>query len=70
MLQGGLPEKWQRMFYPPDDKCSATATGEVDQHRVVTVADMQGSFYILGFGKFKLYFNPLNIVHFLFIPLP
>ena len=52
MLEGGLILKWERMNWPSDDKCSLTATGNNEEHRVVTIADIQGSFWILFFGKF------------------
>jgi len=52
ILQAGLIERWKQVFWPPDDECSAGARGGVGSTAVVTVTDMQGSFFILMMGCF------------------
>eukprot|EP00090_Calanus_glacialis_P014319 TRINITY_DN2308_c0_g1_i1.p1 TRINITY_DN2308_c0_g1~~TRINITY_DN2308_c0_g1_i1.p1 ORF type:complete len:839 (-),score=174.35 TRINITY_DN2308_c0_g1_i1:100-2616(-) len=52
VVQGGLVQRWKQVFWPPDDECSAGARGGVGSTAVVTVTDMQGSFFILMMGCF------------------
>jgi len=52
VVQGGLVQRWKQVFWPADDECSAGARGGVGQTAVVTVTDMQGSFFILMMGCF------------------
>merc|ERR1711962_990645 len=52
IVRGGLIKKWKQMFWPPDDECVAGAGGGVGSTAVITVTDMQGSFFILGGGLF------------------
>lgn len=53
MLRGGLIEHWRQEFWPSADRCSETATGGSDGSviQAIDVSDMQGSFYVLFFGK-------------------
>jgi hypothetical protein len=55
MQRGGLIEHWRQNFWPSADRCSETATGgsDGDTIQAISVADMQGSFYVLFFGKKK-----------------
>ncbi|EFX89958.1 hypothetical protein DAPPUDRAFT_309629 [Daphnia pulex] len=55
MQRGGLIEHWRQEFWPSADRCSETATGgsDGDTIQAISVADMQGSFYVLFFGKTK-----------------
>lgn len=59
MQRGGLIEHWRQEFWPSADRCSETATGgnEGDTIQAISVSDMQGSFYVLFFGKIN------NVVH-------
>lgn len=50
IVRGGLIKKWKQMFWPRDDECSAGASGGIGSTSVITVTDMQGSFFILGGG--------------------
>jgi len=50
VVQGGLVQRWKQVFWPKDDECSAGARGGVGTTAVVTVTDMQGSFFILMMG--------------------
>lgn len=50
ILQAGLTEKFKQDFWPSEDECSASARGGTGTTAVVSVLDMQGSFYILFFG--------------------
>ena len=52
MRRGGLIEHWHQDFWPSKDRCSETATGGADGNVIqpISVADMQGSFYLLFFG--------------------
>ncbi|XP_032780449.2 ionotropic receptor 93a [Daphnia magna] len=52
MQRGGLIEHWRQEFWPSADRCSETATGGSDGEiiQAISVADMQGSFYVLFFG--------------------
>lgn len=52
IVQGGLIQRWKQVFWPPDDECSGGARGGVGSTAVVTVTDMQGSFFILMMGCF------------------
>merc|ERR1711892_198457 len=52
ILQAGLIERGKQVFWPPDDECTAGARGGVGSTAVVTVTDMQGSFFILMMGCF------------------
>jgi len=52
IVQGGLIQRWKQVYWPPDDECSAGARGGVGSTAVVTVTDMQGSFFILMIGCF------------------
>eukprot|EP00092_Neocalanus_flemingeri_P000465 GFUD01000495.1.p1 GENE.GFUD01000495.1~~GFUD01000495.1.p1 ORF type:complete len:837 (+),score=225.49 GFUD01000495.1:88-2598(+) len=52
IVQGGLIKRWKQVFWPPDDECTAGARGGVGSTAVVTVTDMQGSFFILMMGCF------------------
>ena len=55
MQRGGLIEHWRQEFWPSADRCSETATGgsDGDTIQAISVADMQGSFYVLFFGMKK-----------------
>ncbi|XP_018027085.1 ionotropic receptor 93a [Hyalella azteca] len=50
MLKGGLVQKWMQDHWPKKDRCSASAYGDGDGMRTVSLADMQGSFVLLGLG--------------------
>lgn len=52
ILQAGLMEKWKQVFWPSDDECAATARGGTGSTSIVSVTDMQGSFFILMMGCF------------------
>ena len=44
-------QKWKRMFWPTDDECTAKIRGTTGSvNTLVTVRDMQGSFFILFIG--------------------
>jgi hypothetical protein len=40
----------RQMFWPPDNECTAAASGGVGSTATITVTDMQGSLFILGGG--------------------
>jgi hypothetical protein len=67
MQRGGLIEHWRQEFWPSADRCSETATGgsDGDTIQAISVADMQGSFYVLFFGmkKQKLWVQYLKEVN-------
>ena len=48
-LQGDLMKRWKLMSWPSDNICASL---NVEYQSTITLADMQGSFYILGIGKF------------------
>jgi hypothetical protein len=48
-IQGDLMSRWRLMSWPRDNVC--TTTNKVEYQSTITLADMQGSFYILGIGK-------------------
>jgi len=50
VLAAGLTKKWKQDFWPVDDECSSTARGGTGTTAIVTVLDMQGSFFILFMG--------------------
>lgn len=65
MQRGGLIEHWRQEFWPSADRCSETATGGSDGEiiQAISVADMQGSFYVLFFGIRKTKAYPhLNMI--------
>lgn len=65
MQRGGLIEHWRQEFWPSADRCSETATGGSDGEiiQAISVADMQGSFYVLFFGMMRKKSNHcLNII--------
>ena len=53
VVHSGLMQKWKRMFWPTDDECTAKIRGTTGSvNTLVTVRDMQGSFFILFIGVF------------------
>ena len=52
MLQSGLIFKFKKMFWPKPNQCNSVQRGGVTMTSVVTVTDMQGSFFILMIGCF------------------
>ena len=53
MQRGGLVEAWRKQFWPSEDRCSQTVYGGNDGSviQAISVADMQGSFFLLFGGK-------------------
>ena len=65
MLQSGLLLKWKKVrifflattknyftqtYWPPENECTSSARGGISATAIVSVSDMQGSFFILGLG--------------------
>ena len=63
IVQGGLIQRWKQVFWPPDDECSLGSRGGVGTTAVVTVTDMQGSFFILMIGKEKKFIHGYQFLH-------
>jgi len=52
ILTAGLTKKWKQDYWPSEDECSSSARGGTGTTAIVTVLDMQSSFFILFFGIF------------------
>ena len=50
MLQSGLMDKWKTDAWPPANQCNSVLRGGVSMTAIVSVTDMQGSFFILMIG--------------------
>jgi len=48
-IQADLMSRWRLRSWPRENVC--TTTNKVEYQSTITLADMQGSFYILGIGK-------------------
>ena len=48
--EAGLIKRWKEVFWPRNDECDLRGSGDANVIKVF-LADMQGSFYILGMGK-------------------
>jgi len=50
MLQSGLMLKWKKTYWPAENECTSSARGGISSTAIVSVSDMQGSFFILLMG--------------------
>lgn len=51
MQQVGLIDKWLRDYLPKKDRCSVGSSVLEANNHSVNLGDMQGSFFVLFFGK-------------------
>ena len=49
--EAGLIKRWKEVFWPRNDECDLRGSGDANVIKVF-LNDMQGSFYILGMGKY------------------
>ena len=50
-MEAGLIKRWKQVFWPRNDECQIKGSTDANVIKVF-LADMQGSFYILGMGKY------------------